>query len=72
MHDLGGAEAFEFREERGFGFRTSVVRKIAGGQIHEREAERFPLADDGGEEVIPAPATSISSSKCVPGKGFAA
>ena len=47
MYDLGGAEAFEFCEQRGFGldFRGE---KIVGGQINEREAKCAATADDGG------------------------
>ena len=52
MHDLGGAEAFEFGEQRGFGFDFGG-EEIAGGQIHEREAEGFSGGADGGEEVVP-------------------
>ena len=51
MHDLGGAEAFEFGEERGLGF-DFRGEEIAGGQIHEREAEVFPGGTNGGEKVV--------------------
>ena len=52
MHDLGGAQAFQFREERSFRF-DFRGEKITGGQVDEREAEGFSVRDDSGKKVVP-------------------
>jgi hypothetical protein len=51
-NDFGGAQAFQFGEQRGVVFQFGG-QEIAGGQVHQRQAEDFSRRDNGGEKIVP-------------------